>query len=62
MDDKQRKCTVCACEMLPWDNHQAWIKCRNGKKGKDKCITGKESDCYLCGLSENTSQEEILKK
>ena len=34
--------------MLPWDNQQACIKCRNDKKGKDKCVTGEESDCSIC--------------
>ena len=34
--------------MLPWDNHQACIKCRNDKKGMDKCFTGKESECTIC--------------
>ena len=48
MADKQRKCAVCACDMLPWDNHQACIECRNDKKGKDKCVTGKESDYSIC--------------
>ena len=51
MADKQRKCAVCACDMLPWDNHQACIICRNDKKGKDKCVTGKESDCSICASS-----------
>ena len=47
MADKQRKCAVCACDMLPWDNLQACIKWRNDRKGKDKCCTGKESDCSI---------------
>ena len=34
--------------MLPWDNHQACLKCRNDKKGKDKCVVSKESDCSIC--------------
>ena len=51
MANKQKKCTVCAGDMLPWDNHQACIKCRNDRKGKDKCVTGKESDCCICAGS-----------
>ena len=51
MADKQRKCAVCAGDMLPLDNHQASIKCRNDRKGKDKCVTGKESDCSICAGS-----------
>ena len=46
MADKQQKCTV--CDTLPWDNHQACIKCRSEKKGKDKCVSGKDSDCPIC--------------
>ena len=37
--------------MIPWDNHQACIKCSNDRKGKDKCVTGKESDCSMCAGS-----------
>ena len=37
--------------MLPWDNHQACIKCRGEKKGKDKCVSGKEADCPICAGS-----------
>ena len=48
MSGKQRKCSICSCEMLPWDNHQACIKCMNDKKGMDKCVTGKESECTIC--------------
>ena len=48
MSEKQRKCSICAGDMLPWDNHQACLKCRNDKKGKDKCVIGKESDCTIC--------------
>ena len=44
MADKQRKCSVCSTDMLPWDNHQACIKCRGEKKGKDRC---KEADCPI---------------
>ena len=51
MADKQRKCAVCSMDMLPWDNHQACIKCRGEKKGKDKCVTGKEGDCHICAGS-----------
>ena len=51
MADKQRKCAVCSPDMLPWDNHQACMKCRNDKKGKDKSVTGKESDCSICADS-----------
>ena len=47
-DKKQRKCAICACDILPWDHHQACIEYRNNKKGKDKCVTGKESDCSNC--------------
>ena len=36
--------------MLPWDNHQVCLKCRNEKKGKDKYVlTGKDSGCSICG-------------
>ena len=45
MSEKQRKCSICT---LPWDNHQACLKCRNDKKGKDKCVIGKESECTIC--------------
>ena len=48
MSEKQRKCAICSGEMLPWDNHQACLKCRNDKKGKDKCVIGKESKCTIC--------------
>ena len=48
MSEKQRKCSICAGDMLPWDNHQACLKCRNDKKGKDKCVIGKETDCTIC--------------
>ena len=48
MSEKQRKCSVCLGDMLPWDNHQACLKCRNDKKGKDKCVVSKESDCSIC--------------
>ena len=48
MSEKQRKCSVCLGDMLPWDNHQACLKCRNDKKGKDKCVLSKESDCSIC--------------
>ena len=51
MADKQRKCSVCSTDMLPWDNHQACIKCRGEKKGKDKCVSGKEADCPICAGS-----------
>ena len=51
MADKNKnssKCSVCACELIPWDHHLACLKCRNDKKGKDKCVLGKESDCLIC--------------
>ena len=48
MSEKQRKCAICSGEMLPWDNHLACLKYRNDKKGKDKCVMGKESDCTIC--------------
>ena len=48
MSEKQRKCSICLGDMLPWDNHQACLKCRNDKKGKDKCVIGKESECTIC--------------
>ena len=48
MAEKQRKCTICSGEMLPWDNHLACLKCRNDKKGKAKCVMGKESECTIC--------------
>ena len=48
MSEKQRKCSICSGDMLPWDNHQAYLKCRNDKKGKDKCVIGKESECTIC--------------
>ena len=51
MAEKQRKCLVCVTDMLPWDNHQACIKCRSEKKGKDKCVSGKDSDCPICAGS-----------
>ena len=51
MAEKQRKCSVCLTDMLPWDNHQACLKCRGEKKGKDKCISGKEADCPICAGS-----------
>ena len=51
MAEKQRKCSVCLTDMLPWDNHQACIKYRGEKKGKDKCVSGKEADCPICAGS-----------
>ena len=48
MAEKQRKCSVCVTDMLPWDNYQACIKCSSEKKGKDKCVSGKDSDCPIC--------------
>ena len=51
MAEKQRKCSVCLTYMLPWDNHQTCIKCRGEKKGKDKCVSGKEADCHICAGS-----------
>ena len=55
MSEKQRKCSICAGDMLPWDNHQACLKCRNDKKGKDKCVIGKESDCTICAGASKTA-------
>ena len=48
MAEKQRKCSVCVTDMLPWDDHQGSIKCRSEKKDKDKCVSGKDSDCPIC--------------
>ena len=47
ISEKQRKCSVCLGDMLPRDNHQACLKCRNDK-GKDKCVVSKESECSIC--------------
>ena len=47
MSEKQRKCSVCLGDMLPWDHHQACLKCRNDKNGKDKCVVSKESECTI---------------
>ena len=58
MSEKQRKCSVCLGDMLPWDNHQACLKCRNDKKGKDKCVVSKESDCSICWGLKNSTQEK----
>ena len=58
MADKQRKYTVCGTDMLPWDNHQAYIKCRSEKKGKDKCV----SDCPICAGCLKVSHKKKLSK
>ena len=51
MAERQRKCSVCLTDILPWDNHQACIKCRGEKKGKDRCVSGKEANCPICAGS-----------
>ena len=48
--------------MLSWDNHQACIKCRNDRKGKDKCVTGKESDCSISSGSLKISHKKKSSK
>ena len=51
MAEKQRK----------WDNHQACIKCRGEKKGKDKCVSGKEADYPICAASLKVSHKKKSK-
>ena len=48
--------------MLPWDNHQRCIKCRSEKKGKDKCFSGKDSDCPICAGSLKSSKFKSSEK
>ena len=48
--------------MLPWDNHQVCIKCRSEKKGKDKCVSGKDSDCPIYAGSWKVSHKKKSSK